>query len=95
MIKNPFSSASPGFVDAHTRMAVSINAKSDYDSVHVFLEEVPWGQIGLDLKEATPLISPTATSNSGEFYLLAKAIPYIFASKNYNSVNLLAEIVIL
>uniref|UniRef100_A0A914N2G3 Immunoglobulin subtype domain-containing protein n=1 Tax=Meloidogyne incognita TaxID=6306 RepID=A0A914N2G3_MELIC len=39
------NSDSPGYTDAHTRMAVSINAKSDYDSVHVFLEEIPWGQI--------------------------------------------------
>uniref|UniRef100_A0A1I8BH55 Protein FAF-like, chloroplastic n=1 Tax=Meloidogyne hapla TaxID=6305 RepID=A0A1I8BH55_MELHA len=46
------NSDSPGYTDAHTRMAVSINAKSDYDSVHVFLEEIPWGQIGIEVKES-------------------------------------------
>ncbi|KAF7633460.1 hypothetical protein Mgra_00007148 [Meloidogyne graminicola] len=46
------NSDSPGYIDANTRMAVSINAKSDYDSVHVFLEEIPWGQIGLEVKES-------------------------------------------
>ena len=56
-------------MDAHTRMAVSINAKSDYDSVHVFLEEIPWGQIGLDVKE-TPVVSPAATTTSGSKLLI-------------------------
>ncbi|KAL3075020.1 hypothetical protein niasHT_038955 [Heterodera trifolii] len=61
------SASSPGtMVDAHTKMAVSISARSDRDSVHVFLEEIPCGQIGAQVK--APSASPCPSMASTHFH---------------------------
>uniref|UniRef100_A0A914GR01 Ig-like domain-containing protein n=1 Tax=Globodera rostochiensis TaxID=31243 RepID=A0A914GR01_GLORO len=73
-----FPTSSPGMlVDAHTKMAISISARSDRDSVHAFLEQIPCGQIGLKVQApSTPSPTMAPDQRSGQSVGMANSLEW-------------------